>query len=480
MEKLRAFVLREKRGKKQSDSNRDTYLLIDNVAYAKTKKSRISGGNSQFSRIQTKSWREKSQGLQCKIYSRILISPLTTKTSYKNFADMSRIPLMEPETGLPVTEGQNIVILEAGLPGDSWTYSVERERLARRSEWCRAMLTGSFAPPLTDSPPLLRLEYVDKRAFDHFLKYLHDEPVNFISVTTARVTLDAAHQYLCPGLARLAVVYLENHLTPSTVLEIYQGLGLYANELQEGDSNFDRSSNLPPTPSAPGDDASVIAAMCTDLLLKCLTVIDSNPVKVLHQEYFEELSVQEVAQLAYRDTLNITSESILFNALDRWAAAECRRQGIEPLPVNKRTVLSDDVCFSVRYLLMNDREFVSGPMASGILTNEECVHIVSKILRHPEDPKNESVSMQDNKAYGKLSLKNLQIRSSAAVHPSRLSNAPRIAYKRENQDCNMLRPGKKERQDNRKNRRRECASQGHRACARIGNCLVRILACVFD
>ncbi|KYM79448.1 BTB/POZ domain-containing protein 6-B, partial [Atta colombica] len=350
----------------------------------------------------------------------------------------------------------------AGLPGDSWIYSVERERLARRSEWCRAMLTGSFAPPLTDSPPLLRLEYVDKRAFDHFLKYLHDEPVNFISVSTARVTLDAAHQYLCPGLARLAVVYLEKHLTPSTVLEIYQGLGLYANELREGDSDFDRSSNLPSTPSPPGDDASIIAAMCTDLLLKCLTVIDSNPIKVLHQEYFEELSAQEVAQLAHRDTLNITSESILFNALDRWAAAECRRQGVEPLPVNKRAVLSDDVCFSVRYLLMNDREFVSGPMASGILTNEECVHIVSKILRHPEDPKNES------------------IRSSAAVHPSRLSNAPRIAYKGENQDCNMLRPGKKERQDNRKNRRRECASQGHRACARIGNCLVRILACVFD
>ncbi|KYN20232.1 BTB/POZ domain-containing protein 6-B [Trachymyrmex cornetzi] len=465
MEKLRASVLREKCAKKQSNGNRDAGLLIDNVAYAKTKRSRVSGGNSQFSRIQTKSWREKSQGLQCKIYSRILISPLTTKTSHKDLADMSQIPLMVPESGLQVTEDQNIVILEAGLPGDSWTYSVEKERLARRSEWFRAMFTNlelSFAPPLTDSPPLVRLEYVDKRAFDHFLKYLHDEPVNFISVTTARVTLDAAHQYLCPGLARLAVVYLEKHLTPSTVLEIYQGLGFYANELREGDSGFDRSSNLLSTPSSPGDDASIIAAMCTDLLLKCLTVIDSNPVKVLHQEYFEELTAQEVAQLAHRDTLNITSESILFNALDRWAAAECRRQGVEPLPVNKRAVLSDDVCFSVRYLLMNDQEFVSGPMASGILTNEESVHIVSKILRHPEDPKNES------------------IRSSAAVHPSRLSNAPRIAYKRENQDCNMLRSGKKERQDNRKNRRRECASQGHRACARIGNCLVRILACVFD
>lgn len=33
------------------------------------------------------------------------------------------------------------------------------------------MLTGPLAPPLTDSPPLLKLQYVDKRAFDHFLRY---------------------------------------------------------------------------------------------------------------------------------------------------------------------------------------------------------------------------------------------------------------------------------------------------------------------
>lgn len=137
----------------------------------------------------------------------------------------------------------------------------------------------------------------------------------------------------------------------------------------------------------------IAAAVCTDLLLKCLSVIDSNPARVLNQEHFEELSIQEIAQLARRDTLNISSECILFFALDRWAAAECRRQAIVPLPVNKRTVLTDDVCYSVRYLLMNDREFVGGPMASGILTNEECAHIVSKILRHPDSTKNDSVSI---------------------------------------------------------------------------------------
>lgn len=134
------------------------------------------------------------------------------------------------------------------------------------------------------------------------------------------------------------------------------------------------------------------AIVCTNLLLKCLSVIDLNSAAVLRQEQFEELSVQEVAELAQRDTLNLSSECILFSALDRWAAAECRRQGVEPLPYNKRVVLSDDICFSVRYLLMNDREFVSGPMASGILTNEECVHIVSRILRHPERLEDNNVS----------------------------------------------------------------------------------------
>ncbi|XP_070157767.1 BTB/POZ domain-containing protein 2 isoform X2 [Polyergus mexicanus] len=395
----------------------------------------------------------------------IQISSLITKTSHEDLPiDMSRAPLITPENNLQAADRCNVVMLEAGLPGDSWTYCVEREQLARRSEWFRAMLTGPLAPPPTDSPPLLQLQHVDKRAFHHFLRYLHDEPVNFISVSTARTTLDAAHQYLCPGLAQLAVEYLENHLTPSTVLEIYQGLGLYANDQREGEerSGSDRSLNSPTVPLSPGDDAGAIAAVCTDLLLKCLSMIDSNPATVLNQERFEELSIREVAELAFRDTLNLGSECILFSALDRWGAAECRRQGIEPFPINKRLVLSDDICFSVRYLLMNDREFVSGPMASGILTNEECVHIVSKILGHPESSKNDS------------------LRGSTAVHPSRLSNTPRIGIYKHDEDCNMLRPGKKERQDNRKNRRKECASQGQKTCARIGNCLIQILACMFD
>ncbi|XP_067212405.1 BTB/POZ domain-containing protein 6-A isoform X2 [Linepithema humile] len=459
MEKLYIFTLFNKFIKR---SNNDTMgLLIDSADCVRKRKNRASGNNSRCSRDCSEKRRDKSGGLRKRIFSKILISPLITKVSSKDFqADMSQVPLMAPESNLQVADCHNMV----GLPGDSWTYRVEREQLAKRSEWFRAMLTGPLAPPQTDSPPLLRLQHVDKRAFDHFLRYLHDEPVNFVTVSTARATLDVAHQYLCSELARSAAAYLEKHLTPSNVLEIYQNLGLYANDRRGSEqSSYDRSPNSPSAPSLPENDADEIAGVCTNLLHKCLFVIDANPETVLRQERFDELSVQEVADLARRDTLNLESECNLFSALDRWAKAECRRQGIEPLPANKRAVLSDDICYSVRYLLMDDEEFINGPMASGILTNEECVHIISKILGHPESSKNDN------------------FRDTAIVPPFSLSKTPRIGtHCYVDEDCSMFRPGKTERQDNRKNRRKECATRSQRVCSEIGSCLIEILAHIFD
>ena len=61
---------------------------------------------------------------------------------------------------------------------------------------------------------------------------------------------------------------------------------------------------------------------------------------------------------------------------------------------------------------------------------------------------------------------------------SRLIDRPRIYSNIEKEY--QLQSESKEQDDNRKNRRKECATQGQRACARIGNCLVRVLACVFD
>lgn len=118
-------------------------------------------------------------------------------------------------------------------------------------------------------------------------------------------------------------------------------------------------------------------------------MIDSEPEAVFDQETFEELSSVEVEELACRDTLRLANESTLFYALDRWAASECRRNGVEPSANNKRSALPVAVWYSVRYLLMTDREFIEGPMASGILSSEESAYIVAKILGHPDSQENE-------------------------------------------------------------------------------------------
>lgn len=192
-------------------------------------------------------------------------------------------------------------------------------------------------------------------------------------------------------------------------------------------------------------------------------MIDSEPEAVFDQEHFEELNSAEVEELACRDSLRLANESTLFHALDRWAASECRRNGVEPSASNKRSALSDDVWYSVRYPLMTDREFIEGPMASGILSSEESAYIVARILGHTRNDENE------------------ELRNSIGGPLPRLTSTPRVGVRTyEDQSCRMSKPGKKECQDNRKNRRKECATQGQRTCARIGNCLVRVLACIFD
>nr|XP_012146354.1 PREDICTED: uncharacterized protein LOC100879125 isoform X2 [Megachile rotundata] len=422
-----------------------------------TEEAGMRGNSSRCTRTESEKLRQRTrQSVRHRVYSKTIILPMflrhrskETEIFQKSLQDMSQVPLItNGETATTESSASNMVILEAGLPGDTWRYCVERERLAEKSELFRAMLIGPLAPAPSDPPPLLQL------------KHLLDEPINFQSVSTARATLDTAHQYLYPDLARLAVEYLENNLNSNTVLEIYQGISLYANNVISGlnKTSFD-SPTAPPTP---GDDAGEIAAVCTRLLLACLEVIDSDPEVVLNQERFEELTAAEVEQLACRDTLRLANESTLFFALDRWAASECRKQGMELLASNKRTTLSDEVWYSVRYPLMTDKEFIEGPMASGILSSEESAFILARILGHSEN--------QEEK-----------FRNSVSGPLSRLSSTPRIGVRTyKDQSCKMSKPGKKECQDNRKNRRKECASQGQRTCARIGNCLVRVLACIFD
>lgn len=92
---------------------------------------------------------------------------------------------------------------------------------------------------------------------------------------------------------------------------------------------------------------------------------------------------------------------------------------------------------------------------------------------------NKSEDMKPNGIY--YNKRRRTLRNSIGGPLPRLTSTPRVGVRTyEDQSCRMSKPGKKECQDNRKNRRKECATQGQRTCARIGNCLVRVLACIFD
>ena len=60
-----------------------------------------------------------------------------------------------------------------------------------------------------------------------FSRYLYNESVTLHSVTTALNTLYAAHKYMCPGLAKKVVEYLQENLTEVNVLLVLQHICLF-------------------------------------------------------------------------------------------------------------------------------------------------------------------------------------------------------------------------------------------------------------
>lgn len=127
------------------------------------------------------------------------------------------------------------------------------------------------------------------------------------------MTLYAANKYLCPELMDICVRYLDEHITIGTVLQIYQHLRLYSNDLSS-DVNSDPSglpsappkSDLEEEPLLRNEDEKCGTHMfhsCTSLLFNCYHFIDSHADEVLKEESIEDLTKDALYDLAKRDTL---------------------------------------------------------------------------------------------------------------------------------------------------------------------------------
>lgn len=205
-------------------------------------------------------------------------------------------------------------------------------------------------------------------------RYLYNEPVNLSSVATARATLEVANKYMCPDLVKQCVVYIDLHLSPSTVLEVIQNLRFFCSRVPTPGA----LPSAPPLLENPEEEREAITILCDSLLLNCLLYIDENASDVLQQEAMEELSFEDISMIAPRDTLKVNSEMDLFSALDRWSISECKRCKKTLTSANRRQILGE-LSYSPRYLLMTEKEFLSGPKTSELLDLTECDLILRRM-----------------------------------------------------------------------------------------------------
>lgn len=240
-------------------------------------------------------------------------------------------------------EKRSDIVFVAGINGDTWRYPGHRRVLAAASPVFNALLSAKTE--------VIVVDYVDRRGFEQLLRYQYCEPTQLNSVATARCALDAAYKFLCPPLAERCAKRLDEMLDAGVALEILRDLRYLC-------------AQLPGAASAPPagivDDAMArplgqCSRWCDSLAHNALLVLDENADAALADERLEELSYEDLALIVRRDTLRVSSELVLAEALSRWSTAACKRAKRELTPSNRRAALGE-LAYCPRYLLLSGEE----------------------------------------------------------------------------------------------------------------------------
>ncbi len=188
-----------------------------------------------------------------------------------------------------------------------------------------AMFNGGMATKSDE----VEIPDVEASAFLALLKFLYSDEVQ-IDPETVMTTLYTAKKYAVPALERACVDFLKRNLSSDNAFMLLTQARLF--------------------------DEPQLAALC-------LETIDKNTSEALAAEGFTDIDLDTLCVVLERDTLGIR-ECKLFNAVCRWAEAECIRQGLTVNAPNQRSVLGRALQL-VRFPLMTVEEFAVGAAQSG-------------------------------------------------------------------------------------------------------------------
>merc|ERR1719153_929855 len=202
------------------------------------------------------------------------------------------------------------------------------------------MFFGGLAQ--NDDP--IKILDVQPDAFKVMLQYIYTDHINLSSFELVCDICYAAKKYMLPALVEECTKYLWRDLYPRNACRALE----FAKLLEE-----------------------------PVLQEKALQIITHQTLDVIGEPTWEDIEQTTLAVVLRKDSL-AAPESVMFEAMDRWASRECERRGVESDGDSKRLVLGDAV-YLIRYLSLSAAEFAAGPAQSGILLQQESFSILMNI-----------------------------------------------------------------------------------------------------
>ncbi|CAH1155331.1 unnamed protein product [Phaedon cochleariae] len=186
-------------------------------------------------------------------------------------------------------------------------------------------------------------------------------------------------------LANQCIESLKGCMCKRTALPILKGLAKCKVR------SFDPYSTEPSAPplkeSDDGHNDDWVHDLIENLKNDCLLEIDKNADFALKQKEILEMDYCDILSITRRDTLQVSSEMIVYSAVMRWCIEECHRRTLQAQRINLKAVLRE-LAYAPRYGLMSKKEFlcrtvdgVKGPDRSGILDEQETERILEYIRR---------------------------------------------------------------------------------------------------
>ncbi|XP_055357319.1 BTB/POZ domain-containing protein 1-like [Paramacrobiotus metropolitanus] len=115
------------------------------------------------------------------------------------------------------------------------------------------------------------------------------------------------------------------------------------------------------------------AAAASNILEKCLCLIDESTNTVLESTHFGAIGQEELRTILQRDTLTANEDTIC-SSVDKLAADMCTQRNIQASAANRRRVLGQ-ARFLIRFPLLTDAQLLNGPVLSGLLSQSELLDI---------------------------------------------------------------------------------------------------------